>query len=293
MKIKMKESFEGGTHILRFTVPPFLTEEETEQAITEGLNDTLVTRRVYGRGSKETQMVNGIEERVIWRHPLHMYESAKARGEHGLLYNDVMVTVNSLADAANGVITRITAIPFDPATGFYLGIETDSGEPVDGFTASPEIQGQLTTGRTINNDRLSILLNRVACDGQPPVWLDDETGDMEDSILAFTEFMDVVCNSETARVWCLNLADLAQLHDAVSQVVAANGDHLDYRWNDERAVSLYSQRVLMSAFNHASDEELELHHHGRTGHSVDDAVFGIKEASFFWNRMSSLRRGKA
>lgn len=282
---KIIEKFEDGYHSLAFELPAFMTQREEDEAEAKVLEQTHVTPYAFTRGQKDVQFLNGTgAHKVVWRLPLHVYS-----GNTELKFKDMMVVVSSLAEDEKAVITQLTAIPFDPSTGYYLGKETDSGEPLNAYTCSPDVQEQLNLGRTIDAERLSVLLNVVACDGQPPVWLDDETGNLRDCLADFGIWSLKVSNPLTVRTWVLEYADMSKIRNAGHMAVKQAGFSIgSEKADDDRVLCLHGYRILQEARGQVSEEGQATEHRPHTGNTVEDAVFAINEASFVWNRMSSL-----
>ena len=203
-------------------------------------------------------------------------------------YTDMFLSIKTLAAAPNGVITQFTAIPFDIATGFYLGMETETDEPLDAYTKYPDIQAQLNSGRVVDAYCLSNLINGAAAGADLPIWLDDETGDLRETLADFGIFTARVCDPDKVRVWLNRFDEMCTLRDAVYQMLREDSLNIPEKAQDERIYTTTGYGELYGLFNSERAAEFETIHHEQTDNSVVDALAGVKEASALWRLMDDM-----
>jgi hypothetical protein len=191
---------------------------------------------------------------------------------------DVFISIKSLSPAEDGVITEIAAIPFDVATGVYLGMENEDGQPTDVYLACPNIQEQMDDyDAKITEERMLELINKVSDDGHLPVWADDPTGSIWDAMIELQDWLYLRTHEDSSRLWFEDCE--AQKQFVAAMLACADDEEAPLVWAHTLKQEILSavHPGLKSVFEHIESEA--------PGDSVQDALAGLKKASACWEVM--------
>ncbi len=202
-------------------------------------------------------------------------------------YTDLMIDLEYLAATDNAVITQIAMIPFDIATGYYAGMETNT--PTEAFNVSPHIQEQIQQGRTIDADTLSWWMNQCAINGQTPCWLDDSEESLDAALVVrLPEWSKDLFDRKIVRVWSNARGDLPKLYHAYENL------QRDYRadvpwlqknaWDRSTVVRTAQMRAKLtgSLGMLAKVDRMKEFHDDKSHDALWDCVCQINEITLAW-----------
>lgn len=129
------------------------------------------------------------------------------------MYTDLMLDMEFLSQREDAVITQISAIPFDISNGFYDGME--EGTPNTLFHAIPSLEDQLLC-RSIDEHTLLGWMNQIAQNGSLPIWADESTGTLDDSVEELYAWGMENLDWEVIRIWAHVGCDMTKLEHAVT-----------------------------------------------------------------------------
>lgn len=192
-----------------------------------------------------------------------------------MIYSDVMLDLEYLADGENAVIAQIGAVPFDIRTGYFAGME--DGVPTEAFDESPCLQDQLQRGREMDAATMAWWMNQCVLQGRTPKWLDDSTGTLDQILLDFEEWGRDKFEWKEVRVWSHVGNDIGKLCHAHRECEFSPPWH--------RSTVEHIQTLRRLAKIRGTEEQyakMMCFHLTKTHDAVDDCVAQIKEVSLAW-----------